>query len=46
MVKTIYQKDDNDSSDDDFQQIPNKIILNEITEQNTVYSIIKNEKKL
>ena len=42
----IYQKDDNDSSDDDFQQIPNKIILNEITEQNTVYSIIKNEKKL
>jgi hypothetical protein len=46
MVKMIYQKDDNDSSDDDFQQIPNKIILNEITEQNTVYSIIKNEKKL
>jgi len=46
MVKMIYRKDDNDSSDDDFQQIPNKIILNEITEQNTVYSIIKNEKKL
>ncbi len=42
----IYQKDENDSSDDEFQKIPNKIILNEITEQNTVYSIIKNEKKL
>ena len=46
MVKMFYWKDDNDSSDDEFQQIPNKIILNEITEQNTVYSIIKNEKKL
>ena len=43
----IYNKEQENSSDDDLSNIPQKIILNEITEEKTVYSYAaKNEKKL
>ena len=40
MVKMIYKKDEESISDDG--SIPQKIVLNEITEQKTVYSLVKN----